>query len=187
MTRVEWYKLITDGITAAGTVFVAASVVVAVLTMRQEDKAKRLERTYALMHEFNRAEFEEEGARMLKYFPGRYEYPKIKKPMEYDLAQKLWGVSKIRYEKDNETVRKYNAARKHLNRVETLAFAYVHNTAEPKVLATLICPTLGRSNIYFEELIKVFRQVGPAQSWQVIPKAASMMQSAYGTECERLY
>jgi hypothetical protein len=56
------------------------------------------------------------------------------------------------------------------------------------LLAASECGSLIRSNAYFKELIDAFREkYGSAQSWQIIPKAVTMMERDFGKGCATLY
>jgi len=122
----------------------------------------------------------------MKAFPGRFDV-EIKNPITKAEAKEFWDISAKRFKKGH-VVERYNLARRHLNRLEPLAFAYVHDVAEPEVLAASICPVMVRSNFYFQELIQVFGEnLGPAQGWQVIPRAVKSMERDYGSNCEKLF
>jgi hypothetical protein len=126
---------------------------------------------------------------VFRYFPGRSETPvrrlpeaEAKQLLEIALAEDL------KNDEDRKRYEKYDVARRHLNELEGLAFAFVYDYASRELIAAAQCARLVRSNRYFEELFKAFRdKLGLGQSWQIIPYAVKLMEQDYGSGCDRLY
>jgi hypothetical protein len=116
--------------------------------------------------------------------------PNPDKPLERSVAVSLLDTAlKTRLDtNDRELYEKWDTARRHLNELEIIAFAYVYDFADRKLLAAAACGGMVRGNAYFEKLIEVLRdKFGYAQSWQIIPQAVKMMEREYGAGCRDLY
>ena len=178
---VDKYRRATDTVTAAGTVFLALTVAVTAWGIHREESKSRMQRT---LYFLNSAYTEDEQQRiaMLEEFPNRWK-PQITEPLSKDEAQNFFDVST---EPKNTQHHRWNVARKHLNNLEPLAFAYAYDLADPKIIAANACGLMTRSYQYFKELIDLFREkLGPGQSWQVIPRVVNDMNDRYRPECAR--
>jgi hypothetical protein len=213
-----------DRATILGVCVAIFALSVASLTYLDNERAKKLERTYSLLGEAYKGYTDDHRAAMYRYFGGRFDYSnrggqkKEIEPMRPEVARTLVDLSrgsvaletenwkklnskqpvdresedaKKKKEKDHEDnkLEAYNTARRHLNALQDLAFAYVHATADRETLARAVCPAMSKSRFYFGPLIAEFRaDVGVSQSWQVIPEAVDMMERKFGgRECPDLY
>ncbi len=122
---------------------------------------------------------------ILTAFPDRW--PKtITSPLSPDTAESFIEVAR-NPDRDKDLYVRWNAARKHLNRLEEVAFAYIYDFVDSEILAASSCAPLVRSNQYFKALIEAFRRdYGDRHPWQLIPQAAALMESRYGPECKNL-
>jgi hypothetical protein len=150
---VDLYKRVTDTFTAIGTVVLAATLVVTALGYLEEERTGRLQRTSELL----RAPDVDEELRIALFamFPGRWTTPVI--PMTHEEAQSFFDIGRQKPEKNQEVYDRWNVARKHLNRVETLAFAYLHDLADTEILAAARCAYMSRSNDYSSRKLAKFR------------------------------
>ena len=184
MKFIDWNTL-PNWATAIGTVFTAIAACVAVYKIFQESRTKRVDRTYSLLHEYSAEFSDEEGALLMEYFPGRWKIPI--EPLSATEAEELWSYSNKRHEQ-SPGAKRYNAARRHLNRLAPLAGAYLYKTGEPELIAREVYRSMASSNTYFSALIDAARlELGPSQGWQEIPRAVAAMEAKYGSRCERLF
>jgi hypothetical protein len=190
---VDRYKRCTDTVSALGTIVAIVGLVVAYNIYKghreeannQRESVERialLERTAALLvspADTERAENHRKA--MLTQFRGRWK-PKMTDLISPDEARKLWDASA---DPSHRSHGKWDAARRHLNGLEPIAFAYVHGLADKEILARSHCKYLTRSALYFGELIERFRiEYGVGHTWQVIAHAATAMRKAHGNDCE---
>jgi hypothetical protein len=174
-------KRITDIVVALATVVAAFSLVVAVLVYKDQERSSRLQRTQTLLAAAS-GDWNDDQRKALFGFEGRWN-PNIT-PMSPTEADALFKIGDRPSE--NDQYKKWNAARKHLNVIETLAFAYVYDMADDEILASTMCLYMARSNRYFAALIERAKADYPRHTWQVIPQAVRSMEDRYGTECENL-
>jgi hypothetical protein len=180
----DGFKRGIEVVTALATIVAAGSLVVAVLTYRDQEKSARLQRTLDLFKALNVEEPDNDRKMILTAFPDRWQ--KNMTPLAPDVAETFIDAAR-HPDQDQGVYERWNTARKHLNRLEEVAFAYVFDFVEPEILAASACSTLVRSNQYFKALIEVFRrEYGDRHSWQLIPQAAALMESRYGPECKNL-
>jgi hypothetical protein len=173
------FKRTTDTITAVATVISAVTLGVAALAYLDQERTNRLQRTLTFLTQAEQSVSEDEREAIIEEFPERWKRD-IRMPLSREEARSFLRVAR-EPKTDPQLYYKWNLARKHLNQVETLAFAYIHDLADAEILATSTCASMARSNLYFKELIDVFRsEFGAGQSWQVIPQAVRAMESQYG-------
>ena len=170
-------------VTAVATSLTAMSVGVAAWGIVRDAEHKRVDRALEILEKATKGDTTEpERTKLLEAFRGRWE-PDIKQPLSREDALAFWKVAPNPSEK-SEANDRYKVARDHLNRLATIAFAYVHGAADRKLLEQANCVYLVRSNYYFQHVIKVFgEELGTSQAWQVIPQAADQMKKAYGPLC----
>jgi hypothetical protein len=210
--RPTWRYITVRHVTAAGIVFAAGSFGIACLEYWHKGQEERLQRALSLIEKANTepaapqyhalaaTDAEEEAAKwkavearraLVVKFQDRFEGKPIPvNPLDRSLAQSLLDTSlKVKFDtEDRELYEKWDTARRHLNELEIFAFAYVYDFADRKLLAAAACGPMVRSNAYFKELIDVLKEkFGYAQSWQIIPKAVTMMEHDWGTGCEKIY
>lgn len=197
-----WELITIRRVTAGGILFAAGSFGVASLEYWHKGQEERLERALSLIEKVNTEPDapEEEAAKwkalqarraLVVHFPDRFKgKPLPEERLPRSVAVSLLETSRKPHldSSDRELFEKWDTARRHLNRLEIFAFAYVYDFADRKLLAASACGAMVRSNAYFGALIDVFRdEFGYAQSWQIIPQAVEMMQREYGEGCEKLY
>jgi hypothetical protein len=180
---VDIYKRTTDTVVAVGTLMFALSLVVAVYAYLDQERTGRLQRTLSLLSPQDSDAGEAQRLAMLTKFKGRW--PKAMVPLAPEKAKAYFDIS-TEPERDKELYDEWNVARKHLNQLESIAFAYVHDLGDRKTLAAATCLYMARSSRYFKELIDIFGRELPGQSWQVISEAVSRMEKRYGTDCANL-
>jgi len=178
-------KRVIDIVAALATVVAAASLVIALKTYRDQERSGRLQRSLELLKLLNTEEPEDERKKLLTEFQDRWQRP-MRSPLTREAAQSFLDISRDP-NKDKQLYEKWNVARRHLNRLEEAAFAYVYDLGDRKVLAASVCIPMARSSRYFKELIDLFRmEFGEQHSWQLILKATTMMEAKYGPECKDL-
>jgi hypothetical protein len=181
-TRVDWYKRGTD---TAGPLIAIVAVVIAVWAYQATETVGRLQRTLNLLNPPSSPGAEKQRRAMLQNFPDRWVNP-IKDPLPYAQAEDYF--KSCREKPDSESCKKWDVARRHLNEIEPLAFAYVHGIGDKRILAAATCVYMARSYRYFEHLIEVLRkEYNAGHSWQVIRQAVMRMENKYGLECTRLH
>jgi hypothetical protein len=151
-----------------------------------QETTARMQRTLQFLKEINTAENGVQRRALLEQFPDRWtkkiDEDKIIKPTEAAALFAIAGKPSA-----DEPYRKWDAARRHLNQLEIVAFAYKYNLADRNILAAAACRSIVRSNLYFRELIEALRQeYGAGHSWQLIREAAAKMEESYGPECQGL-
>jgi hypothetical protein len=143
----------------------------------------RLERTLKILQ----AGPEDNAQRLAMFdlFPGRWTVP-LGTPLSSEDAVAF--RDKCTRPRDYADIcNRWNVAREHLNEIEPIAFAYVHNLGDSEILAASKCVYMTRSFKYFEQLIAAFRALyGKGHSWQVIEQAVTNMKDQYGEECTKL-
>jgi hypothetical protein len=151
--------------------------------LKAQNANARLERTLKTLT--GGAADEPQRKAMFEKFPDRWKVP-IGKPLSYDDAVAYRDTCTRPWE--NEALcAKWDVARKHLNELEPVAFAYVHDFADSEILAAAMCVYMVRSFRYFEQLILALRELyGPGHTWQVIKQAVTSMQQKHGEECKDL-
>lgn len=179
----ENYKLITDTLTAAGIVVLAATLVIIIKgNVLEENKARleRLDRTFGVLNTAHQIEDEKQQKDSIRLFEHRWD-PQITQPLPREKAELFYDVA---IKPDSGKHEEWNVARKHLNAVETLAFAYMHEIGDQKIIAASECASMTKSYQFFKSLIEVFgEKLGPTQSWQIIPQAVTDMNVRYPQEC----
>jgi len=171
--------------TARQLVYTARQLEVATLQYQDQERTGRLERVHKFQEDAAKILDEEERKQLVVEFPERWE-----KDIQFCLSREeadsfLQAAldadrSSTNAKMESRNYRRYNLARKHLNAIETLAFPYYYNLADQELLARSACETMVRSNKYFRQLTEVFGlYLGGGQSWQVIPKAAEVMEREY--------
>jgi hypothetical protein len=148
----------------------------------QENNA-RLERTLRILQ--GTREDNDQRLAMFDLFPGRWTVP-LGTPLTTEEA--IDFREKCTKPRDHaDLCKKWDVARKHLNEIEPVAFAYVHNLGDSKIIAASTCVYMSRSFKYFERLIEAFRALyGNGHSWQAIAHAVTNMKNEYGDECTKL-
>lgn len=171
--HVETLKDVTEIVVAFATVVGAGSLVVALLAYKDVGRSALLQRTMQVLSDTSE-EGGEEHRKALFSFEGRWG-PKIV-PMSSAFASALFEAGLQPCESEN--YKKWNAARKHLNSLETLSFAYVYRIADRHILAETVGLEIVRSAAYFAELIKLVAEDYPthAHTWLIIPKAAKLLE-----------
>jgi len=173
-----------DTAAAAGTLFVAGILFFTALTYWEQEKTNRLKRTSEVITAAEKSVNEEERTDIIREFPGRWQ-KNVRFCLGREEAESFLEVA-VKPE-DSAKYKRWNLARKHLNGVETLAFPYYYDLADRRILTTSSCGYVTRSNKYFGHLIAVFgAYFGGGQSWQVIAKAAKLMEDEWGPGCMRL-
>jgi hypothetical protein len=179
------FKDWTDFFTAAGTVLVGLTLFVLIGQYFEQELTNRLTRTSDALKTAESSVKEEEHRHIIRAFPGRWQR-EVKICLAKEEAEAFLAVA-IQPDKDPGKFKRWDLARKYLNRIETIAFPYVYDLANRKILATSACGSVTRSNRYFVHLITIFgRYFGGGQSWQVIPRAGKMMEDEWGTNCAKL-
>lgn len=207
-----WQRVTVARVTAAGIVFTAASFATGSWQIWHQWQEERLQRALVLIEkssaepqlpryrELAKTDAEETAAKwrdidtrraLFVYFPDRFEgAPTPDRVLSRSDAEKLRDIALKRdfTAEDYRTYEKWDVARRHLNGLELFAFSYVYNFSDRTLLAASGCGALMRSNAYFKELIDAFREkYGTAQSWQIIPKAVTLMERDFGKGCATLY
>jgi hypothetical protein len=143
----------------------------------------RLERTLKILH--SGPEDNDQRLAMFDLFADRWTVPPgtpLPRDDAVDFSKKC-----TRPRDFPEICDRWNVARKHLNEIEPIAFAYVHNLGDSRILAASTCVYIARSFRYFEQLIEAFRELyGNGHSWQVIKQAVTGMEGMYDKECKAL-
>ena len=165
-------------------VVIAGGVWIALLTYWGGERNARVGETLSLIDINPPRTQESEAAQykaMFEDFPDRFDYP-IKTTLPEVTARKFVAIAT---QPNDEFYPKYDTARKHLNSLEPIAFAYVHGLGDRKILADAACLSMVRSYKYFESLIDAFGQrFGRLQPWQVIRQAVTQMNADYPEACK---
>lgn len=178
----DFWKRGTDIATAVATAVAAASLTFAYLSYRDQERTSRLQRTQTVLAEASKEYVDDTQRAAMFKFTGRG--TDTIDPMSDTEANTYFTISDKPDTSENYI--KWNAARKHLNILEGLSFAYIHNLADEKILAEVSCLEIVRSYEYFASLIEKFTKGHPAHGWLDIPKAARLLEAKYGPECQKV-
>jgi hypothetical protein len=171
---------LTDKVMAISTAILATGVAFAAASYVEEQHIARLQRTVEFLLP-TYTEDEQQRIAMFEEFPDRWEIP-MKAQLPPKEAQRFFDASANPNSKDYY---RWDVARRHLNHLEPLAFAYCYDLGDQKVIAANACPTMKKSYHYFQKLIDLFSlKFGSNQSWQFIKKAVVDMDKRYAQECE---
>jgi hypothetical protein len=169
---------------AAGVLLVAGMLFFIARAYWDQEQTDRLKRTFEIIAAVESSVNEEEMRGLVREFPGRWQknvrFCVGKEESESFLEVALKPDDSAKY-------RRWNLARKHLNGIEPLAFAYYYGLGDRRILTASSCGYLTRSSRYFGHLINVFgAYFGGGQPWQVIPKSARLMEDEWGPACIKL-
>jgi hypothetical protein len=165
---------------------IAGGVWIALLAYWGSERTARLQETLKFVYTSPATTEVERGdlfIGMIDYFPERYKYPEnypIKTCLTPERAKSLFDVSA---KPKDPLYDEYNTARKHLNSLVPISFAYVQGIGDRRILAEDSCVSLVRSYKYFATLIDEFHVFGSQQSWQVIRQAVRQMSADYPELC----
>ena len=183
------WSITRDIVNTVANVVLAVGVAWAVAQYYASERAARIDQTLRLMNlgplqvSYTVADEKNHTNNMLAFFRDRFDTSKASKMSPKD-AEELWNVSLYRNSVSTDLAEKYLTARNELNRVASVAFAYVNEVGDRKMIAQAECPSMIRTNAYFDELIKIFGQPYKGkQWWQVIPTAVDQMKHDYPDLC----
>ncbi len=177
----------TDWLAAAAavaTLFIAAILFLILRTYWDQQRSSRLNRISEAIAVAERSVTEEESREMVRQFPGLWQ-----KNTRFCLGREQAEafLEAVLKPDDSAMYKRFRLARKHLNGVAAIAFPYYYGRADRRILATISCGYVTRSSRYFGHLIAIFGEYfGGGQSWQVIAKAAKLMEDEWGTACINL-
>jgi hypothetical protein len=178
------FKDWTRAVAAIGLLLVAGGLFFIARTYWDREQTDRVKRTFEGIAAAENSVNEEESRGLVREFPGRWQ-----KTVRFCLGreQSEAFLEVALKPDDSANYKRWSLARKHLNGAETLASAYYYELGDRGILTTRSCGYLTRSSKYFAHLIGVFGQYfGGGQRWQVIPKAAKLMEDKWGPACIRL-
>jgi hypothetical protein len=159
----------------AAVVATAVSVAVAAYAIWRNWRTGVLQRTSTFLIDL-RKEDETKRLAIWRAFPRRWD-PDMTVQMTAEEANRLFQVGGRPEEHGSLEYEKWNVARRHLNELEDIAFAYVHRLVDRDILSASKGQYLKRSARYFSPLIEKLRvEYGDEHGWQVIKKALQLME-----------
>ena len=160
-SKVSNWAIARDILNTLANIVLAAGVALAVAQYYAGERVARIDQTLRLMNlgplsiSYTVEDEKRHTNNMLKYFRERYDTSSTDTLSPGD-AQKLWEVSLHRDKASDELAEKYVTARNELNRVASVAFAYLNKVGDRKMIAQAECPSMSKTNHYFENLITIF-------------------------------
>jgi hypothetical protein len=179
----RWIRIrrLLDVLTSMATVATAGLLFVAYLAYSDQERSGRYLRSLELIKLLNTGESEDDRKKLLTQFKDRWK-KQITSAVSAEDAQSLLKAS---VDPEDAAYDKWNTARKHINRLEESAFAYVHDLGDRQILAASVCISMAKSYCYFKTVIDAFGcEFGEEKHpWQLIPLALNKMEAEHGPEC----
>ena len=168
------YLDVLEIVKAAGTFVTGVSVLVAAFALWMNWRSAVMQRTLTFLEAY-RTENDATRVEMRTEFEPLFGNVRDAKMGSLE-ADALYLKASLATDDGSAEFKKWQVARRHLNQVERISFAYVHGLVDRKLLCNWSGEYIVRSAKYFHPLIEKFREGrGDTHPWQVIEKAKKRM------------